>query len=158
DDDQVTTARDQALLGRAIQERFPRYYRYFSTTSFTYRGEEIRNHNHLLGHVEGVDGIKTGYTHASGFNLVTSVRRNNRHLVAVVRGGAAGGRRAPRRRELTEDHLADPAPRRTATMVPEAGEQPQPVPPQPASTPGGYALSPTASVPASPPATAATQG
>src|SRR5262249_25807699 len=60
DDDQVTTARDQALLGRAVQERFPRYYRYFSTTSFHWRGEDIRNHNHLLGRVQGVDGIKTG--------------------------------------------------------------------------------------------------
>src|SRR5262249_37862945 len=58
DDDQVTTARDQAVLGRAIQERFPKYYRYFSTQSFTWSGEEIRNHNHLLGRVEGVDGIK----------------------------------------------------------------------------------------------------
>src|SRR5258705_13720521 len=63
-DEQITTARDQALLGRAIQERFPRYYRYFSTPSFTYRGEAMRNHNRLLGRVEGVDGIKTGYTRA----------------------------------------------------------------------------------------------
>ena len=72
--EQVTTARDQATLGRAIQERFPRYYRYFATSSFVYRGHAIRNHNRLLGNVEGVDGIKTGYTRASGFNLVTSMR------------------------------------------------------------------------------------
>src|ERR1700681_3483932 len=70
DDEQVTTARDQATLGRAIQERFPRHYRYFSTTAFNYHGHSIRNHNKLLGTVEGVDGIKTGYTRASGFNLV----------------------------------------------------------------------------------------
>src|SRR5262249_30635642 len=70
-DEQITTARDQATLGRAIQERYPRYYRYFSTLSFNYHGQSIRNHNHLLGEVEGVDGIKTGYTRASGFNLVT---------------------------------------------------------------------------------------
>jgi len=68
-DEQVTTARDQATLGRAIQDRFPRYYRYFSTASFNFRGQSIRNHNHLLGSVEGVDGIKTGYTRASGFNI-----------------------------------------------------------------------------------------
>ncbi len=74
DDEQVTTARDQSTLGRAIQDRFPRYYRYFSTTAFNYHGHSIRNHNKLLGSVEGVDGIKTGYTHASGFNLVTSMR------------------------------------------------------------------------------------
>src|SRR6266567_2665727 len=75
-DEQVTTARDQATLGRAIQERFPRYYKYFQTRSFTFHGESIGNHNRLLGHVEGVDGIKTGFTQASGFNLVTSVHRN----------------------------------------------------------------------------------
>ena len=91
DEDQLTTARDQATLGRAIQDRFPRYYRYFATPSFTYRGHAMRNHNKLLGRVEGVDGIKTGYTRASGFNLVSSVRRGNRHVVAVVLGGASGG-------------------------------------------------------------------
>ena len=93
DHEQVTTARDQALLGRAIQDRFPRYYRYFATAS-SYRGVAIRNHNHLLGRVEGVDGIKTGYTRDSGFNLVTSVKRDSRHIVAVVLGGASS--RAPR--------------------------------------------------------------
>ena len=87
DDEQVTTAREQAMLGIAIQERFPRYYRYFSLSSFSYRGHAMRNHNKLLGRVEGVDGIKTGYTRASGFNLVTSVRRDDRHIVAVVLGG-----------------------------------------------------------------------
>src|SRR6188474_3675687 len=85
-DEQVTTARDQATLGRAIQDRFPRYYRYFGTTTFVYKGNAIRNHNRLLGSVEGVDGIKTGYTRASGFNLVSSMRRGNRHLVGVVLG------------------------------------------------------------------------
>jgi len=60
DGDQVTTAREQALLGRAVQERFPRYYKYFSTRSFEFHGESIGNHNRLLGSVDGVDGIKTG--------------------------------------------------------------------------------------------------
>ena len=91
DSAQVTTARDQATLGRAIQERFPRYYRYFSTRTFTFRGQRIGNHNRLLGRVEGVDGIKTGYIRASGFNLVTSVKRDSRHVVAVVLGGASAG-------------------------------------------------------------------
>src|SRR5205823_917607 len=95
-DDQVTTARDQSILGRAVQERFPRYYKYFSIRTFTFRGQSISNHNHLLGSVEGVDGIKTGYTNASGFNLVTSVHRGNRYLVAVVMGGASGGSRDAR--------------------------------------------------------------
>src|ERR1700744_1510810 len=92
-DEQVTTARDQATLGRAIQDRFPRYYRYFSTTAFRFRGQTITNHNHLLGSVEGVDGIKTGYTRSSGFNLVTSMNRGNRFLVGVVMGGRSGGSR-----------------------------------------------------------------
>ena len=65
DDAQVTTARDQALLGRAINDRFPSYYHYFSTRTFEYHGHTMRNHNHLLGSVEGVDGIKTGYIHDS---------------------------------------------------------------------------------------------
>ena len=69
DDDQITTAHDQALLGRAIEDRFPSYYPYFATREFVYRGVVMRNHNHLLGSVEGVDGIKTGYTQESGFNL-----------------------------------------------------------------------------------------
>src|SRR6266513_2433337 len=102
-DEQVTTARDQSTLGRAIQDRFPRYYRYFSTSVFNFRGQSIRNHNRLLGDVEGVDGIKTGYTRASGFNLVTSIHRGNRFLVAVVMGGASGGSRDARMRELIND-------------------------------------------------------
>src|SRR6201999_3435583 len=76
-DDQITTARDQATLGRAIQDRFPHYYHYLSTMAFNYRSEVIRSHNHLLGSVDGVDGIKTGYTRASGFNLLTNLCRSN---------------------------------------------------------------------------------
>jgi D-alanyl-D-alanine carboxypeptidase len=122
DDDQVTTARDQAMLGRAIQERFPRYYKYFSTRSFNFRGQSIGNHNHLLGRVEGVDGIKTGYISASGFNLVTSVHRGNRYLVAVVMGGSSAGSRDARMRELISDKIAQASTKRTAPMIAEAGE------------------------------------
>ncbi|HEU5273121.1 MAG TPA: D-alanyl-D-alanine carboxypeptidase [Xanthobacteraceae bacterium] len=154
DDAQVTTARDQAVLGRAIQERFPAYYTYFSTPSFVFRGEEIRNHNHLLGRVEGVDGIKTGYTRASGFNLVTSVRRNNRHLVAVVMGGSSASARDARMRDLIEQHIAEASTRRTATAIAEASE---PVLPRPAPHPAqtkpageGYGLASAYAAPASP--------
>jgi D-alanyl-D-alanine carboxypeptidase len=118
-DEQVTTARDQATLGRAIQERFPRYYRFFSTTSFTWRGEQIRNHNHLLGSVEGVDGIKTGYTRASGFNLVTSMRRGNRHLIGVVLGGRSGGSRDAIMRNLLAENLEKGATAHTVVAVTE---------------------------------------
>ena len=118
-DDQVTTARDQATLGRAIQERFPRYYRYFATASFNYRGRNIRNHNHLLGKVEGVDGIKTGYTRASGFNLVTNLRRGNRHLVGVVMGGRSGGSRDAIMRNLLAANLEKASGRRTVAAIVE---------------------------------------
>ena len=113
DDEQVTTARDQALLGRAIQERFPRYYQYFATPSFTYHGQTMRNHNQLLGHVEGIDGIKTGYTQASGFNLVASVRRNNRHIVSVVMGGTSANARDARMRGLIEEYIVAAVPQKT---------------------------------------------
>jgi D-alanyl-D-alanine carboxypeptidase len=119
DDDQVTTARDQSTLGRAIQDRFPRYYRYFSTSAFNYHGHSIRNHNHLLGSVEGVDGIKTGYTRASGFNLVTSMRRGNRHLVGVVMGGRSGGSRDATMRNLLAENLEKAATKRTVAAITE---------------------------------------
>jgi D-alanyl-D-alanine carboxypeptidase len=119
DDDQVTTARDQSTLGRAIQDRFPRYYRFFSTTAFNYRGHSIRNHNKLLGSVEGVDGIKTGYTRASGFNLVTSMRRGNRHLVGVVMGGRSGGSRDAIMRNLLAENLEKGASKRTVAAITE---------------------------------------
>ena len=119
DDDQVTTARDQSTLGRAIQDRFPRYYRYFSTAAFNYHGQSIRNHNHLLGSVEGVDGIKTGYTRASGFNLVTSMRRGNRHLVGVVLGGRSGGSRDAIMRSLLAENLEKASTNRTVAAITE---------------------------------------
>ncbi|HXH46467.1 MAG TPA: D-alanyl-D-alanine carboxypeptidase [Bradyrhizobium sp.] len=118
-DEQVTTARDQATLGRAIQERFPRYYRYFATSTFNWRGQSIRNHNHLLGSVEGVDGIKTGYTRASGFNLVSSMRRGNRHLIGVVLGGRSGGSRDAIMRNLLAENLDKGATTRTVVAVTE---------------------------------------
>ncbi|MGB3043882.1 MAG: D-alanyl-D-alanine carboxypeptidase [Xanthobacteraceae bacterium] len=117
--DQVTTARDQSTLGRAIQDRFPRYYRYFATASFNFRGRNIRNHNHLLGKVEGVDGIKTGYTRASGFNLVTNLRRGNRHLVGVVMGGRSYSSRDAIMRNLLAENLDKASGRRTVAAIAE---------------------------------------
>ena len=123
DDDQVTTARDQALLGRAIQERFPRYYKYFATPTFVYHGVAIRNHDRLLGSVEGVDGIKTGFTRASGFNLVTSMHRDGRYLVAVVMGGHSAVARDMHMRELISAHFKEAAARRTAPDIAERTDQ-----------------------------------
>ena len=87
---QWTTAHDMVTLGRALAERYPNYYRFFSTRSFAWGNQVIGNHNKLLYRMEGIDGIKTGYTEASGFNLVSSLRRDNRHVVAAVMGGSSG--------------------------------------------------------------------
>jgi D-alanyl-D-alanine carboxypeptidase len=140
--EQVTTARDQALLGRTIQERFPHYYKYFSTRVFEYHGEAIGNHNRLLGSVDGVDGIKTGYISASGFNIVTSVHRDNRFLVAVVFGGSSAGSRDERMRELIRDNIAAAAVQHTtAPLVAEADR------PGAKSAPQSYAVASASSTP-----------
>jgi len=119
DEHQITTARDQAILGRAIQDRFPKFYHYFSTRTFAYHGKEMRNHNHLLGRVDGVDGIKTGYIHESGFNIVTSVHRGSRHIVAVVFGGRSASARDARVKSLIANNINVAANKRTASPVVE---------------------------------------
>jgi D-alanyl-D-alanine carboxypeptidase len=86
DDAQHTTARDMAVLGMALRQRFPQYYHYFSISDFMFRGRLIRGHNDMLRSVRGVDGIKTGYIRASGFNIVTSYDADGRRLVVVVMG------------------------------------------------------------------------
>jgi D-alanyl-D-alanine carboxypeptidase len=129
DEEQVTTARDQALLGLAIQDRFPRYYQYFSTRTFTFRGRSMGNHNRLLGKVDGVDGIKTGYTRMSGFNLVTSVKRGGRHIVATVLGGKSAGQRDARMRELIEARIVEASAKKTAPKVTEVAMTAEPAKP-----------------------------
>jgi D-alanyl-D-alanine carboxypeptidase len=128
DPGQVTTARDQALLGLAIQDRFPRYYRYFATQTFVYRGMRIANHNRLLGRVPGVHGIKTGYIRASGFNLVTAVERSDRRIVAVVLGGSSAASRDAKMRSLIEEKIVMASTRRTAPKIVEVAEAPAPQP------------------------------
>jgi D-alanyl-D-alanine carboxypeptidase len=119
DDRQITTARDQAILGRAIHDRFPRYYHYFATRAFAYRGKTMRNHNHLLGRIEGLDGIKTGYIRESGFNIVTSVRRGGRYIVAIVFGGASARARDARVTDLIAKTIKVAAAKRTTPPVVE---------------------------------------
>src|SRR3984885_5067757 len=119
-DEQVTTARDLTILGRSLEERFPRYFRYFSTAQFDFDGEIIGNHNHLLGRIDGVDGIKTGYTRASGFNLLTSVHRDGRSLLAVVMGGRSAAGRDRIMANLIGDHIAEASTAHTATAVADA--------------------------------------
>ena len=86
-DDHVSTAHDMITLALHLQDDYPAYYRLFATHAFTYRGKTYRNHNTMLNNFAGVDGIKTGYTRASGFNIVTSVRSGRRRLVGAVFGG-----------------------------------------------------------------------
>ena len=84
---QISTARDMAKLARYIIKKYPEYYEYFSTQRFTYRGKTYTNHNRLMKTFDGMDGMKTGYINASGFNLVASAVRNNKRLIGVVFGG-----------------------------------------------------------------------
>lgn len=83
---QVTTATDMARLGLALRQKFPQYFSYFSLREAVINGKSIKGHDRVLDMVEGADGIKTGYTKDSGFNLVTSVWRNGKLMVAVVMG------------------------------------------------------------------------
>lgn len=104
---QMTTARDQARLGIALRKHFPQYYHYFSTRSFQFGRQTIGNHNRLLGVVRGVDGIKTGYTQAAGFNLVTSAQVDGRSIVGVVLGAPSGGWRNQRMTQLVKTYLPE---------------------------------------------------
>jgi D-alanyl-D-alanine carboxypeptidase len=90
---QITTASDLAILGRHLAYDFPQYFHYFSAPGFTYRGQEYVTHDNLIGRYDGADGIKTGYTEASGFNLVSSVVRGRTHVIGVVMGGRTARRR-----------------------------------------------------------------
>lgn len=104
DKGQVTTVRDQAKLGIAIYEHFPQYYEYFQTRSFSYGKRTYGNHNRLLGS-NGIDGIKTGYTNASGFNLLTAARTDGRHIVVAGFGFDSGGSRDAKVRDLVKTYL-----------------------------------------------------
>ncbi len=127
DERQITTARDQSVLGRAVYDRFPQYAHYFATRTFEFRGKTMRNHNRLLGSVPGVDGLKTGYIRASGFNIVTSVHRNNRRIIAVVFGGRTAKARDARARSLIDNNINIAAVKRTAPMVVEGWDSKEPV-------------------------------
>jgi D-alanyl-D-alanine carboxypeptidase len=122
--EQKTTARDQARLGLALRQHFPQYYDYFSTRSFRFGKQTIGNHNRLLGNVRGVDGIKTGYTRASGFNLVTSAQLDGRSIVAVVMGGTSGGARDAQMRKLVAKYMPSASRRGNGNLIAEAPAAP----------------------------------
>jgi D-alanyl-D-alanine carboxypeptidase len=90
---QITTAADLAILARHVAYDFPQYFHYFGIPGFTFRGVTYPTHDNLIGRYQGADGIKTGYTGASGFNLASSVVRGRNHIIAVVMGGVTAHRR-----------------------------------------------------------------
>jgi D-alanyl-D-alanine carboxypeptidase len=119
DSGQTTTGRDMITLGLRLQDDFPKYYPLFAMQSFTFNGHAHRNHNKMLGKFEGLDGIKTGYTHASGFNIVTSVRQGGKHVVGVVFGGATGGSRDATMRVALTRALLKASPVKTRKTGPQ---------------------------------------
>lgn len=127
DPGQFTTARDMATLGIALREHFPQYYGYFSQRSFLYGRQRINGHNRLLGRIKGVDGIKTGYTRASGFNLVSSVNDGNRRLVAVVMGGTSGGSRDNQMANLINTYMPRASTRGGGDLVAKADSSSNPI-------------------------------
>ncbi|WP_297104870.1 serine hydrolase [uncultured Devosia sp.] len=106
DGGQVTTVRDQAILGIAVYQHFPQYYEYFQTTSFRYGGKTYGNHNRVLGYMGAVDGIKTGYINAAGSNLLTAARKDNRHIVVVAFGFNSAASRDEKVRQLVSNYLS----------------------------------------------------
>jgi D-alanyl-D-alanine carboxypeptidase len=114
---QHTTARDLSTLALALYRDFPDEYRYFGTREFHFRGAVHANHNHLMKAFEGMDGIKTGFTNASGFNLAASAVRDNRRLVAVVMGGESARSRDRHMAELLNSAFANRLGRPAPTMV-----------------------------------------
>ena len=104
DDGQRTTARDMAVLASALRARFPHHYHYFQNREFAYAGKTIRGHNDLLNR-PGVDGLKTGYIRASGFNVATSAARGGKRVIAVVMGGDTATSRNRHVEELLDTYL-----------------------------------------------------
>ncbi|MCX8998022.1 D-alanyl-D-alanine carboxypeptidase [Rhizobiaceae bacterium BDR2-2] len=121
---QVTTARDMAILGIALREHFPQRYAIFQTRSFSFGKQVFGNHNRLLQQVKGVDGIKTGYINASGFNLVTSARSGNRSIVAVVMGGNTAASRDAHMRDLIARYMPKASTRGGGGLVAKRGVSP----------------------------------
>lgn len=114
DDQQISTARDMAVLSVRLIRDYPEYYDVFATRYFTFKGKRHRNHNRLLANYAGTDGIKTGYTRASGFNLAASVKRDDKHLVAVVLGGKTSAGRDAAMRALLDKEFPNASDKKAA--------------------------------------------
>lgn len=123
DGGQMTSARDMAVLGMALRNRFPQHFHYFSESDFMFRGRLVRGHNDMLGRVRGVDGIKTGYIRASGFNIVTSYSADGRQLIVVVMGADSARQRNDHVEALIQRSLS-PTVADAKTRLMFAGQQP----------------------------------
>jgi len=147
--EQLTTARDQAILAMHIMRDYPEYYGVFETKYFSYKGRKYRNHNRLLFSYKGTNGIKTGYTRASGFNLTASVERGNKHLVGVVLGGASSASRNAAMESLFDQYWSKATsgkPKSTGLIASLLGA---PTPPRPSRKPA-VALASAVPSPAAP--------
>jgi D-alanyl-D-alanine carboxypeptidase len=149
---QLSTARDMAILARALLRQFPHHYHFFAAESFTYAGVTHKNHNQLLSRYDGADGIKTGYIRASGFNLVASAKRGDQRVIGVVFGDRSPAARNARMAELldrgferlagTQVAAAPPPPKtmRKAKLTPAASRPVQVATNPPHKTPAADTL------------------
>ncbi len=103
---QITTAHDLGILARHIAYDFPRYYHFFATPSFTFHNQTWDTHDNLIGKYQGADGMKTGYTSMSGFNLVSSIVRGKTNLIGIVMGGRTARKRDEEMMKLLNDTFA----------------------------------------------------
>ncbi|MDO1585286.1 D-alanyl-D-alanine carboxypeptidase [Rhizobium oryzicola] len=125
DDRQITTARDMSTLGVALMRDFPRDYALFSTRSFSFRGRTINGHNNLMYAYKGMDGIKTGYTNASGYNLVSAVADGKKRVVGVIMGGRTAASRDGLMSKLISKHIgkAEPGDKLLVSAAPPKAPQ-----------------------------------
>jgi D-alanyl-D-alanine carboxypeptidase len=147
---QISTASDLAILARHLAYDFPQYFHYFSMPGFTYRGVSYTTHDNLIGHYQGADGIKTGYTGASGFNLVSSVTRGRTHVIGVVMGGRTAHRRDHEMMNLLDNAFAQI--QRNPTLVASVKVPWQTLAQNTQPLTAGFDLRPASSPPAATPA------
>ncbi|GHA18098.1 penicillin-binding protein [Devosia pacifica] len=125
---QVTTVRDQSILALAVYQHFPNRYSLFQTKSFNYGGRTYGNHNRVLGYMDAVDGIKTGYINAAGSNLMTAARKDNRHIIVIAFGFNSSASRDQKVRELVREYFDEGlrGSYQETAMIPRPGEGGEP--------------------------------
>ncbi len=138
DGDQTTTARDMTTLGLRLYDDFPKQFHLFATRSFAYNGSSYRNHNTLMLQMPGINGIKTGYTHASGFNLVSSLEQDGKHVIGAIFGGSTANNRNLSMRIALSKAMAKAS--ATKTRKPMLVAQASPVKPARALAPAPVAV------------------